>query len=120
MKKLVFLALFGFASCAFAGIAEEMDAKCEAGDYQACTELGMKYFRGEDGLPKDYDKAHTYYDKTCNIAKWAEACYRDGIFHSVLDGKWHNHDRAMLSLSMACEQGHQKACSMKERIANDK
>ncbi|MDA3077695.1 hypothetical protein OFO07_01995 [Campylobacter sp. JMF_06 NA1] len=119
MKKLVFLTLFGVASCAFAGIAEEMDAKCQAGDYQVCTELGMKYYRGQDGLPQDHEKAHSYYDDTCNKHNYAEACYRDGIFHSVGVGAEHNHDRAMQSLKMACDQGHEKACKMAERIKDD-
>ena len=119
MKKLLFLALFGAASCMFAGTAEEMDAKCQAGDYEVCTQLGINYFKGANGFPEDHDKAHTYYDSTCNQHNYAEACYRDGIFHSVLHDKWHNHDRAMLSLKMACDQGHENACKMRARIEHD-
>lgn len=121
MKKMFLVAAFCAASLSgvFAETNEELQAACDGGNYDACVDLGQRYYKGTDGLEKDHWKAHEYYDKTCNIGKHPRACYIDGIFHSVGQGSEHNHTRALMSLKMACDGGYEKACKAYDRVLHE-
>lgn len=116
MKKLLVSAIV-FAvglSCAFAN-PDELQKACDGGDWEKCVELGLKYYRGEDGLTADHWKAHSYFEKSCKEGKSPEGCYRDGVFHLVGFGAEHNLTWSKLHLKMACDNGHADACKMYER-----
>ena len=119
MKKLLLATMFCAASLSAVFANAELQAACDSGDWEKCVELGMKYYRGQDGLEKDHEKAHQLYENACETGHNLNGCYRAGLFYAVGQGTEHDHDKALLWLKKACDGGHEKACKTYERVLHE-
>ncbi|MDU8913618.1 tetratricopeptide repeat protein [Aestuariicoccus sp. MJ-SS9] len=87
---------------------------CENGNAPGCTNLGIRYERG-DGVDLDLPRALALYEQACSMNE-ATGCYytgwslRDGI------GEVRDSQRALDFFRKACEMGEDRACGAAEAL----
>ena len=84
------------------------DAACEAGDLEACTQLGNQYATG-DGVPTDRFRASQLYRKACG-GDHAHACMFLAEAYRKGEGAGNDAAKAQELYIKACELGNALAC----------
>jgi len=80
----------------------------DKGDANALSNLGLIYFRGNHGLPRDYQKAHELWNEAGDLG-CAEAYYNLGIVYRRGDGLEVDMKKAKHYYELAAMKGHIKA-----------
>ena len=83
MNKVNFLlASLVFSSSVYAtNNVKELEASCNDGFLNSCTDLGQMYEQGQF-VKRDYSKASALYSVACNNS-YGEACNRLGLLYSA-------------------------------------
>lgn len=89
-------------------VATELQTACDAGDAAACTQLGIRYERGDVGTAHDHDKATALYARACELGN-ATGCYTQALI-LMYDQK--DVARAARLLSQTCDAKHGPSCAM--------
>lgn len=95
---------------AFASEFDELLAKCDKGDAQACFNVGEAYDLGDFDLPIDYVSAAKYYAKSCEL-KNAVGCYNLADMYERGEGVKKDAKKAMEFYKTACDNDHANACN---------
>ena len=89
-------------------VATQLDQACVAGEAASCLSLGIRYERGDEGVPHDHDKALALYEKACVLDN-ASGCYAQAL---MLMYDKNDPIRAHLMLEHTCRSNHGPSCVM--------
>ncbi len=89
-------------------IASHLDQACAGGEAASCLSLGIRYERGDEGVPHDHDKALELYDRACTLGN-ASGCYQQAL---MLMYDKNDPIRAHLLLEHTCKNDHGPSCVM--------
>lgn len=101
MKKLICLALLGISILG----ANELESKCNKGDFEACVELGIGYVESQD-----YIKAKDLWLKACN-GRNTKGCHNLGFLYYNGQGVEQDYAKAREYYTKACNGGSAIGCN---------
>ena len=94
-----------------------MKEDCNNGNKQACVELGVLYYAGEDEeIIKSVTKAKQFFKKACND-KSANGCYYLGITYlRGGEGVKKSDKKAMYDFARGCHLGNMQSCDQYRKL----
>ncbi len=104
MKVLILAAALGAAPT-----PDQLRAKCEGGDLEACYQLGVAYADGKD-VERDDKKAFGLFQTACT-KNVDEACTQLGVLHAAGRGTPKDEAKAFGLWDKTCEKGSVRACT---------
>ncbi len=107
MRKILLIITLTFGLQA--GEIEEVKDACNAGNAEACTNLGLLYQIGQD-LNQSYEKAKMYYDKACDL-NHSEGCVLLGDLYYFAQGVEQNNSKAKLYYDKSCKLNNEGGCN---------
>jgi len=95
--------------------ASACGTECEAGNAEACAEMGHRLALGKNGLEKDIERSHALSRKACDLGS-ARGC--SNLAASYYEGLSGRQDRveALKLWASACDGGFSLACYMRARF----
>lgn len=96
---------------------EKIKNACDAGNVDACINLGLLYQIGQD-LNQSYEKAKMYYGKACDM-NHSEGCMLLGDLYYFAQGTEQNNSKAKLYYDKSCQLNNQNGCKNLKDLENE-
>ena len=86
-----------------------LDQACDAGNAEACGDLGQVYDSGW-GIPQDHNRSAALFLKACNAGN-VDSCLSLGVSYGNGNGVEQDYSRARELFSLSCDKGNSLGCA---------
>ncbi|MBR5705729.1 MAG: sel1 repeat family protein [Deltaproteobacteria bacterium] len=95
--------------------AEYYDYGCRGDNAGSCTNLGVKYEKGE-GVSQSVSKAAELCEKACNLGEHEHGCTNAGMMYMDGNGVARDKVKAFEFFEKGCAAGNDRACRLKREL----